>query len=494
MEKYKAEFFKLEAAVDEGGKSLKTDAQNSATASKVDTFLAAHAALGRDYRAALDPFERSKGKDFKAADRQVKGKDRPPTDAIDSIVADLDNTTHQYQEANRQQRMTMLREMSIAAALVNLGLLAFGIYAARSIANATTGLTSYLAEKADDMCKGCADLTHSLSTQSEDEFAEVARSFNTFTEAVRQIMLRLSGYSEQLASASEELSSGATQSSSAARLQADQTQQIATAMREMSATVQDVSEHSQDAAETSRKAADAARNGGQVVEQILTTMRSIADSSRNVADRIGDLGKSSEQVGKIVAVINDIADQTNLLALNAAIEAARAGEQGRGFAVVADEVRKLAERTTNATKEIAEMIDSIQRETRNAVLAMEQGRREVESGVEKTAASGIVLQELIQLAEKVGDMIARIATAATQQSSTTEHINSSVLQISGSTQEAAASATEAAKACSDLSNLATDLRSMVGRFRLQADGIPSKEPQSASVRGKTRAAAAASSS
>jgi methyl-accepting chemotaxis protein len=148
-------------------------------------------------------------------------------------------------------------------------------------------------------------------------------------------------------------------------------------------------------------------------------MRSIAESTKAVASRITELGKSSEQIGKIIAVIDDIADQTNLLALNAAIEAARAGEQGRGFAVVADEVRKLAERTTKATKEIASMIESIQKETKSPVQAMEKGSREVQLGVEKTTASGAALGEIIRMSEQVGDMISQIAEALPSKSTPT---------------------------------------------------------------------------
>ena len=141
--------------------------------------------------------------------------------------------------------------------------------------------------------------------------------------------------------------------------------------------MQQVSENSGRAAEASRKAADTARQGGTVVEQTLVKMKVIAESVRGTAGKVEELGKRSDQIGRIVGVINDIADQTNLLALNAAIEAARAGEQGRGFAVVADEVRKLAERTTMSTKEIATMIEAVQGDTRLAVEAMEQGPRQV---------------------------------------------------------------------------------------------------------------------
>ena len=204
------------------------------------------------------------------------------------------------------------------------------------------------------------------------------------------------------------------------------------------------------------------------MEETLSTMRGVADSTAKVSSTITELGKGSDKIGKIVSVIDDIADQTNLLALNAAIEAARAGEQGRGFAVVADEVRKLAERTTKATKEIAEMIESIQKETRNAVGAMEQESQEVQVGVEKTSASGAALLEIIKMSEDVGDMITTIATAATEQSATTEEINSNVSKISSSIQQSSSAAEQTSKACADLSTLASDLCNVVNQFTLES--------------------------
>jgi methyl-accepting chemotaxis protein len=217
-----------------------------------------------------------------------------------------------------------------------------------------------------------------------------------------------------------------------------------------------------------------------------------------VAERIAALGRNSEQIGKIIGVIDDIADQTNLLALNAAIEAARAGEQGRGFAVVADEVRKLAERTSKATKEIAAMIESIQQETHSAVQAMEVGSRDVQVGVEKTSAAGTALEAMIKMSEQVGDMVAQIATAATQQSSATEQINANVAQISSLTAESSASADQTAKACTDLSELAFDLQKLAGRFtvetsqNLQSRGVRESRVTAATGSGLSLPAKAAS--
>jgi methyl-accepting chemotaxis protein len=321
------------------------------------------------------------------------------------------------------------------------------------------------------------DLTDTVVIDSTDELGTMAAALNRTIEALRGTLATVTRSAVQLASASEEISAGAGQTAESARMQSDQTTQVATAMQEMAATVQEISANSNKASAASREAAEAARHGGQVVEETLSTMRGIADSTSKVASTVAELGKSSEQIGKIVAVIDDIADQTNLLALNAAIEAARAGEQGRGFAVVADEVRKLAERTTKATKEIAAMIQAIQTETKKAVLAMQQGGSEVQVGVEKISASGVALREIIKMAEQVGDMISTIATAATEQSATTEQINSNVSQISSSTQESSTAAEQTSKACADLSSLAFDLQNLVSQFRLESThGASSTDP------------------
>jgi methyl-accepting chemotaxis protein len=350
-------------------------------------------------------------------------------------------------------------------------------------------------------CLAVRDLTTTLKIDSTDELGAMAVALNRTIEVLRGTVGTIMQSAEQLASASEEISAGAGQTAESARTQSDQTMQVATAMQEMSSTVLQISENSQKASNASRNAAEAARNGGKAVEETLATMRGIAESTTKVASTITQLGKGSEQIGKIISVIDDIADQTNLLALNAAIEAARAGEQGRGFAVVADEVRKLAERTTKATKEISGMIQSIQLETQNAIQAMAQESKEVQVGVEKTSASGAALREIIKMSEDVGDMIATIATAATEQSATTEQINSSISQISGSTQESSASAAQTSKACTDLSSLAFDLQHLVKQFKLESDGHdPSAVPRQGDGPmkelgdGRSKAAAAGSSS
>jgi methyl-accepting chemotaxis protein len=337
-----------------------------------------------------------------------------------------------------------------------------------------------MASRMKDVAEGEGDLTKRLEVSSHDEVAELARWFNTFMDKLQEILSKVSSNSHSLAAAGEAISATARQQTQGTELQRDQTNQVATAMQQMASTVQQISENSNNAAAASEKAATTARQGGKVVEETLARMRAIAQSVGETAKKVQELGKQSDQIGKIIGVIDDIADQTNLLALNAAIEAARAGEQGRGFAVVADEVRKLAERTSGATKEITGMIRSIQAETKSTVTAMQAGTKEVEQGVELTTQAGCSLHDIIQMSDQVGEMVTHIATAATQQSATTEEINGNIEQIAKITAASVASAQQTTGALQDLATLATNLQQLVGQFRLglEGDGEAHKSDQS----------------
>lgn len=325
-------------------------------------------------------------------------------------------------------------------------------------------------ERVKDVAEGDGDLTKRIQVEAQDEVGELGDWFNTFLDKLQKTLTQIADNTESLASASEEISRTSREQAQGAETQESQTLQVATAMQEMSATVQQVSENSSHAAGTSQKAAEVARKGGEVVKETLAHMQAIAESVGQTSKKIHDLGERSEEIGQIIFVISDIADQTNLLALNAAIEAARAGEQGRGFAVVADEVRKLAERTAAATHRITEMIHAIQSETKDAVAAMQLNNVEVEKGVKSTAVAGDSLGVIIEMSEQVGSMVTNIATAAVEQSATTESINSNIDQIAKITAAHAAGAQQTSKALEDLSVLALNLQQLVGQFRLESNG------------------------
>ncbi|MBE9504259.1 MAG: methyl-accepting chemotaxis protein [Proteobacteria bacterium] len=326
-----------------------------------------------------------------------------------------------------------------------------------------------VAEMAESMAKGNLGMT--LAINSKDEIGILASSFNRMSINMKNLVTEISQASSQVASASEQISSASEQMSAGAEHQNKQTDQVATATEEMSATVLEVAKNSSEASEAAKKAAEVATKGGDVVSQTIEGMDRIAVSVKESAKTIEALGKSSDEIGEIIEVIDDIADQTNLLALNAAIEAARAGEQGRGFAVVADEVRKLAERTTKATKEIAGMIKTIQTETTGAVSSMSAGTLEVEKGVELANEAGSSLKQIEEVVGNVTGMIAQIATASEEQSAAAEEISSNVEAVASVTRETTAGVQQTFAATQDLSKLASDLQEMVGKFTVQSSEV-----------------------
>lgn len=405
-------------------------------------------------------------------------------DSYKNAVARMEDTL-QVEDAEHVSRMadrkplaeaTNRRTLWTLLAAVIAGVLVGGLISA----TITRRITKHIELVVDAMHRILhGDLTgEELSITSSDELGDLGRATNEMQKSLRTMIGSVSKSAERIATASEEFSATAAEQAQGAENQKDQTHQVAAAMQEMSSTVAQVAENSNKASEASQKAADTARLGGQIVEDTLAKMRAIADSVGHTGKRVQELGKSSNQIGEIIGVIDDIADQTNLLALNAAIEAARAGEQGRGFAVVADEVRKLAERTSKATKEITQMIQNIQTETHSAVEAMQAGTKLVELGVESTTQAGNSLHEIIKTSELVGDMILLIASASTEQSSASEEININIEQIAQIAQETAAGSQESAKAVHELSKLATNLQTIVNKFRVNANDAAKRGAQS----------------
>ena len=320
--------------------------------------------------------------------------------------------------------------------------------------------------KVTDLARGEGDLTQQIIVQSNDEFGLLADEINFLVDKIRGIIVQISRTSEHVSASAVELQASAAQMASGAEEVASKVETVATAGEEMSATSNDIAQNCQMASQEAQLASASAVSGSHVVEETITVMNSIAERVSCSAKAVESLGNRSDQIGEIVSTIEDIADQTNLLALNAAIEAARAGEQGRGFAVVADEVRALAERTTRATREISEMIKAIQKETRGAVVVMEEGVVEVAKGSDKAADSGRALTQILQQIDNVNAQIHQVATAAEEQTATTSEISHNMQQITEVTVLTSRGARNSAAAADRLSTLADDLRRIVGQFKI----------------------------
>ncbi len=389
--------------------------------------------------------------------------DRVKTARNDLVKALSENGTQEFLQAQSSYRT--IRAVTIAVLLA--GVIFAGFVFLTVVRGVGTAVSS-LERAAQRVASG--DLTARTEYGGSDELGRVAASFDRVAEAFHSVVGGIRSSSDQVASASTGIASATKQIADGTDAQVQQTSQVAAAMEEMSATVIEVAKNASQAAESVRQASSTAREGGEVVQRTIDGMRRISEAVHGSAETIQKLGENSDKIGEIVAVIEDIADQTNLLALNAAIEAARAGEQGRGFAVVADEVRKLAERTTKATREISEMIAAIQRDTGSAVKAMESGTREVTRGMDEADQAGAALKRIVEMVGQANDMVAQIATAAEEQSAASEEITGSVERIASAGKEVASGARQTETASGDMAGIVSQLREMVGRFHVNGAG------------------------
>jgi methyl-accepting chemotaxis protein len=475
-EKYVTRFHeaveKMKKAIDKY-ESLASDEAQKAAAEKARM-------LFNEYTGSIDRLIEAKKAmaDIRQQDRQVSGIDTELDKALTKMdeIVEIANDTG-LRELERRARIHSVTVFVLSAAVTAV-VLFFCIINIRKIVASVSIIRQGIASFAR------GDLSSTIKISGCDEFTLMAEDFNNMSSRLRDMVESLNNITVSLASTSEESSATTTQIASGAEEQFAQIEQGATAINEVSRTVMEVARNAGGASETAQQTSDVANEGKVVVEKCVAGIHDIAQTVEETAAVIEKLGDNSKQIGAIISVINDIADQTNLLALNAAIEAARAGEQGRGFAVVADEVRKLAERTAGSTHEITGMIKMIQQDTEKSVISMEAGKQKAEEGVQLVEQAKAALDKIVQASATCLDMVQSIAAAAEQQSAAIEEVSANMDSLSKTTQSYQNIMTQMSSSSQELAVMAAQLKNLVSWFKLKKE----KKWQGSGAKSKTAAA------
>jgi methyl-accepting chemotaxis protein len=356
------------------------------------------------------------------------------------------------------------RQAQSTLGLATVLALIFGVLAGWAITRQITLPLKQTLIAVDRVASG--DLTHNLNIERRDELGQLQGGIQRMTLSLRELIGGISDSVTQIASAAEELSAVTEQTSAGVNSQKVETDQVATAMHQMTATVQEVARNAEEASEAAVAADQQAREGDRVVNEAIAQIERLASEVGHSTEAMGELKRESDKIGSVLDVIKSVAQQTNLLALNAAIEAARAGEAGRGFAVVADEVRSLAQRTQKSTEEIEGLIAGLQNGTQQVATIMDNSRELTVSSVELTRRAGGSLESITRTVSAIQAMNQQIAAAAEQQSATAEEINRSVLNVRDVSEQTSAASEETAASSVELARLGTHLQGLVGRFRV----------------------------
>ncbi|MCF4984074.1 HAMP domain-containing protein [Pseudomonas syringae] len=402
------------------------------------------------YRAAVGKY-----RDAQAASKAAL--DKMTTLGVSMLATSNDLIARQ----NKSRDADSAKSVTMIAAATALALV-LSILAAWVITRQITTPLQETLEVVERVASG--DLSRNLKVDRKDELGKLQATIQRMTVSLRELVGGIRDGVTQIASAAEELSAVTEQTSAGVNSQKVETDQVATAMHEMTATVQEVARNAEEASEAAVTADRQARDGERVVNEAIAQIERLASAVGNSSEAMGALKQESDKIGSVLDVIKSVAEQTNLLALNAAIEAARAGEAGRGFAVVADEVRSLAQRTQKSTEEIEALIARLQSGTQQATTVMDSSRELSTSSVELTRRAGGSLANITKTVSSIQAMNQQIAAAAEEQSATAEEINRSIINVRDVSEQTSAASEETAASSVELARLGNHLQVLVSRF------------------------------
>jgi len=406
------------------------------------------------------------------------GKAGKQTEAIEVFTVVLTNTSKNfsaacdalitYQEKRIESRyaeaQASYQRTVIFLSCMGIFVVIFAVFMTYLLTRSITVPIRSNIEAAEKLANG--DLSLQVTLDRKDEFGDEATAFKTMVDKWQRLISGVKGSAASVASASHQLSASAEQLARGATAQVERTIQVSTASEEMSQASLDIAKSTANISDSAKEMLSTAEKGSSIVNKSVYEVREIAETVKKSSEFVKDLGDQSEEIGKIINVINDIADQTNLLALNAAIEAARAGEAGRGFAVVADEVKKLAERTSKSTQEIANMVTSIKTGVDRAVDSMGEVTEKVKTGVELSNEAGSALNEIVGSASNLQSMLHQIAAAIEEMNSTTNEIAKDIEEVAVVTKESSGTAEQVTQAALELSTLSVSLEDSVSEFKV----------------------------
>ncbi|MES9962099.1 MAG: methyl-accepting chemotaxis protein [Candidatus Sedimenticola sp. 20ELBAFRAG] len=459
LDKYWNSFLKLESKIQKDGEQLLATFQGDDQNLGLKQFLSQHREMGVAYRKGLEIYKQNEF-DPKMGDRAVRGIDRKPTQLLEAAADKI--LAHLAEQGDSEITKTY-SSISYGIVLILLAtLIALGAYL-YFIRIQITSPANRLAKNMQSMADG--DFSHSIEENRNDELGTIGKSAEAIRQNLRSELISVSRASDNLGSTTDKLTEVIGSTRDGVLTQQHEIEQVATAINQMTATIREISANAHAAADAATSADKDALHGQSIVERTIQDIDQLSSKIGDASATIGQLQQESDSIGAIVDVIQGISEQTNLLALNAAIEAARAGEAGRGFSVVADEVRALAGRTQDATQEIKDMIERLQTGSHSAVEVMAESRKRAEKSADQASEAGSALSNITHSVAHINEVNVQIATASEEQSMVSEEISRNVMNISHEAERSAEGANQINEENNRLNGITEQLRQMIGQFR-----------------------------